>query len=166
MRRALLGCAMIEQGDATIQDVEEAQALTIGNVVDCLRVLDLYLTGRVTRRVPEDDHSEIRQLVLDSTSWRARLSDDVGTVLVISKPVARRKYVHLDRNSAISDEVLEGWRLIDSIESIPDANLTPSGQELTRLARKEKVFDFQSKIERDRELREAHLRHLQEEDES
>lgn len=166
MRRALLGCAMIEQGDATAQEVEEAQALTISNVVDCLRVLDLYLTGRVTLRKPENDHREVRQLVLDGTSWNARLSDDVGTVLVISKPVARRKYVHLDRNSAISDEVLEGWRLIDSNESIPDANLTPSGQELAVMARKEKVFDLKAKVERERELREAHERHLREEDES
>jgi hypothetical protein len=139
--------------------------LAILNVVDTVRVLDLYLTGKASsQRDPAMMTLHAETLVRHHETWRHPLSDDEGTILVIEWPRAVRNFVYLDPNASRGERALEGWRLIDNADTRPDPDLNMEGQEIERLARRDKVIRMEDDQERADELNRLHQKAMEEND--
>ena len=134
LRLSIMGLSELERGrgDPSEQDIREARALCSTTLVDTIRLLDLYLTGELTRR--ESDGTAITDLVHSGMPWDARLSNEVGSVVKLFKPTAEdtkrnRQCVLLDLNGPLDENIKTRWRDIDK-DTRTEADLKPLGEEI------------------------------------
>ena len=139
LRRVLIGITNIETGVEKIgeDEIPGILELSINNLVQGVKVLDLFLTGNLHSRT--GDREQASGLIREGETWRLELSDVCGTTIILERPSAqdidkRRPFVRMDLNAAMDPDTKKRWTKLNAVDTDPNPDMTMSGEELLKLA--------------------------------
>lgn len=137
IRAVLLGMSEMErEGGFEAGELTDIRTLANINIIESVKLLDLYLTGSVHRR--NDDENDVINLVHHGEPWVVSLSNRIVSLVTLRKPSSIdvklcKIYINLHRNGPLDEEIMRRWDLIDNKETRPGKDVIPGIKEIKNL---------------------------------